>query len=113
LQENAVQRYAINLDDLPPYDDEEACATYEALLCRDFNTSSKATRNNSVTAGLQSAVPNASGDPAETGDAIATDGREMDDESRNEGPIEAETGDTSELVSVSLLLTCKHLLITL
>lgn len=98
LQENAVQRYAINLDDLPPYDDEEACATYEALLCRDFNTSSKATRNNSVTAGLHSAVPNASGDPVETGDAIATDSREMDgDESRNEGPIEAETGDTSEL----------------
>jgi hypothetical protein len=114
LQENAVQRYAINLDDLPPHDDEEACAAYEALLCRDFNTSSKATRNHSVTAGLHSAVPNVSGDPAETGDTIATDSREMDeDESRNEGPMEGETGDTSELVSASLLLTFKRLLITL
>ncbi|KAG1785964.1 uncharacterized protein HD556DRAFT_1434905 [Suillus plorans] len=92
LQENAVQCYAINLDDLPSYDDEEACATYEAPLCRDFNTSSKATRNSSVAAGLHSAEPNASGD------AIATDGREMDeDESGNEGPVQAESGNTSEL----------------
>jgi len=108
LQETAVQRYAINLDDLPPYDDEEACAIYEAPLCRDFNASSKATRSNSGAAGLHSTVPNASGN------AVATDGREMDeDESGNEGLVEAETGDTSELVSVSFLLTSKRLLITL
>lgn len=108
MQENAVQCYAINLDDLPSYDNEEACATYEAPLCRDFNTSSKATRNSSGAAGLHSAEPNASGD------AIATDGREMDeDEIGNEGPVQAETGNTSELVSVLLLLTLKRLLTTL
>ncbi|KAG0694532.1 hypothetical protein DFH29DRAFT_985243 [Suillus ampliporus] len=96
LQENAVQRYAINLDDLPPYDDEEACAAYEAPLCRDFNSSSKATRNNSGMTGVNSAASNASsGLPADIGDAIATDDREMDDDEI--GTVEAETGDSSEL----------------
>lgn len=67
-----------------------------------------------MTAAIHSAVPNALGDPAETGDTIATNSREMDeDESRNEGPMEGETGDTSELVSASLLSTFKRLLITL
>ncbi|KAH7921919.1 hypothetical protein BV22DRAFT_1131886 [Leucogyrophana mollusca] len=38
LVDVVVQRYAINLDDLPPHEDEDACAAFEAKLCRDFNS---------------------------------------------------------------------------
>lgn len=31
-----TQRYQIDVDDLPTYEDEKACAAYEAKLCRDF-----------------------------------------------------------------------------
>jgi len=31
-----TQRYHLTLDDLPPHEDEKACATYEAKLCRDY-----------------------------------------------------------------------------
>jgi hypothetical protein len=31
-----TQRYHLALDDLPPYEDEKACAAYEAKLCRDY-----------------------------------------------------------------------------
>jgi hypothetical protein len=32
-----TQRYSLSLDDLPHHEDEKACATYEAKLCRDFS----------------------------------------------------------------------------
>jgi hypothetical protein len=31
-----AQRFQIGLDDLPDHEDEQACARYEAKLCRDF-----------------------------------------------------------------------------
>ena len=37
LADAAVMRYSLSLDDLPPVEDEKACATYEAALCRDFS----------------------------------------------------------------------------
>ncbi|KAN0087454.1 hypothetical protein V8E55_006075 [Tylopilus felleus] len=37
LADAAVKRYSLSLDDLPLAEDEKACATYEAALCRDFN----------------------------------------------------------------------------
>lgn len=94
LQENAVQRYTINLDCLPPFDDEDACAAYEAPLCRDFSNIAKSSRTTSG----RTVMPVDSG--ASTGDVMPTEAREMDeDESGNEGPVEGETGDTSDLVS--------------
>lgn len=94
LQENAIQRYTINLDCLPPSDDEDACAAYEAPLCRDFSNianSSRATSGRTV-------MPVDS--DTSTGGVVPTEAREMDeDESGDEGHVEGETGDTSELVS--------------
>lgn len=37
LAEAAVQRYTLSVADLPPFEDEQACGTYEAPLCRDFS----------------------------------------------------------------------------
>lgn len=105
LEENAVRRYSINLDDLPPSDDEEACAAYEAPLCRDFNSNSKPSRNTSGRTGVMPvnlAAPVAFG-AFEMGVAMTTEARE--DENVDEGPAEGETGDTSYLVSAPFLST--------
>ncbi|KAH7885344.1 hypothetical protein F5I97DRAFT_1884682 [Phlebopus sp. FC_14] len=37
LADAATQRYALTVEDLPLFEDEKACAAYEAPLCRDFN----------------------------------------------------------------------------
>ncbi|KAL4073230.1 hypothetical protein V8B97DRAFT_2023022 [Scleroderma yunnanense] len=52
LAEAAVQRFALSVADLPPSEDEQACAAYEAPLCRDFNNP-KGNRTNSNSASLQ------------------------------------------------------------
>ncbi|KAF8133652.1 hypothetical protein EV363DRAFT_927496 [Boletus edulis] len=60
LADAAVRRYSLSLDDLTPAEDEKACATYEAALCRDFsnlkmlraNSSGSSNQTSSVTAAL-------------------------------------------------------------
>ncbi|OJA08806.1 hypothetical protein AZE42_01301 [Rhizopogon vesiculosus] len=102
LQENAVQRYTINLDNLPPSDDEDACAAFEAPLCRDFNSNSKSSQNTSGRTGILPLNLLASGASGvlEMGNAMTTVNEVhamYEDESGDEGPVEGETGDTSDL----------------
>lgn len=46
LADAAIQRYTLSIADLPPSEDEQACAAYEAPLCRDFSNA-KGNRGNS------------------------------------------------------------------
>lgn len=43
IAEAAVRRYTLSVADLPPLEDEQACAAYEAPLCPDYNNT-KASR---------------------------------------------------------------------
>lgn len=104
MQENAVQRYTINLDNLPPSDDEDACAAYEAPLCRDFNNNSKSSRSTSGRAGVIPLNLTASGASGVLeSDAMTIEVHETDEDEIGHELAEGETGDASELVSAPLL----------
>ncbi|KAI6044807.1 hypothetical protein EDC04DRAFT_2932465 [Pisolithus marmoratus] len=60
IAEAAVQRYTLSVADLPPLEDEQACAAYEAPLCPDYSNT-KASRLGSNTGSThQRAVNNPS-----------------------------------------------------
>lgn len=68
LADAAVRQYAISLDDLPPTEDEKACATYEAALCREFSNVKMLRANpsgpsNHQTPGTSASLPSGSGEP--------------------------------------------------
>jgi len=82
LADAAVQRFTLSVADLPPSEDEQACAAYEAPLCRDFNNS-KGNRGNSNSASSQHNLPGVSqySPHNEPGPAsMVGSSREMDDD---------------------------------
>ncbi|KAF8555227.1 hypothetical protein OG21DRAFT_928362 [Imleria badia] len=81
LADAAVRRYSLSLDDLPPVEDEKACATYEATLCREFSNLKMIRANSS---GSSNQTPGASASLA--GESAAADDAEM--ESQEEDPRE-------------------------
>ncbi|KAH7913399.1 hypothetical protein BJ138DRAFT_1081602 [Hygrophoropsis aurantiaca] len=83
LADHAVQRYNISLDDLPPYEDEEACAGFEAKLCRDFN-SAKSSFDISASVPLSPSHEDGAVDAPVDGDV--------------DTPIDAEDGEEEEMV---------------
>ncbi|KIJ64454.1 hypothetical protein HYDPIDRAFT_175437 [Hydnomerulius pinastri MD-312] len=109
LADAAMQRYSISLDDLPPSEDEKACAAFEAPLCRDFNNSkviraNASTNMNAVTSSSSQATPPT--EPDAPGDLGEVDEAEMDMREGGaegivieEGPEEeaANNSDTPEL----------------
>lgn len=98
-----MRRYSLSLDDLPPVENEKACATYEAALCRDF-TNLKMIRANSSGSSNQTAP--LAGESAETIDAEMEgqddDPREVVIEETDETPA---MDDGPDLVRSRLLYT--------
>jgi hypothetical protein len=96
-----TQRYQISIDDLPPYEDEKACAAYEAKLCRDFIIPRFADDATTAEGDAQEQADGEVG--AVEGDADIIDDIEMDelvDDARdNSGP---------ELVNISRRLQVKN-----
>ncbi|KAG6336050.1 hypothetical protein ID866_3023 [Astraeus odoratus] len=85
LVDTAVQRYSLSMADLPPSEDEQACAAYEAPLCRDFNTA-KSNRGSSGSGSVRASASGFSGvegssDEMHEGIAVeANEGETTDDE---------------------------------
>jgi hypothetical protein len=108
LADAAMQRYRLSLDDLPPADDEKACAAYEAPLCRDFSNL-KVIRAN-ANPSSSSLTPGDSAPSAEPGEPVEAteaemDGREEDADEIVVGELEEETpinSDGPDLVRVFL-----------
>ncbi|KAF8840739.1 hypothetical protein BDN67DRAFT_968036 [Paxillus ammoniavirescens] len=93
LADAAMHRYRLSLDDLPPADDEKACAAYEAPLCRDFSNM-KVIRAN-ANPSSSSLTPGDSAPFAEPGEPVEAteveDGREEDADEIVAGELEEET----------------------
>ncbi|KIN93376.1 hypothetical protein M404DRAFT_948149 [Pisolithus tinctorius Marx 270] len=68
VAEAAVQRYTLSIADLPPLEDEQACAAYEAPLCPDYS-STKASRVSSNATHQRSANGSSNTEPLGTDEA--------------------------------------------
>ncbi|KAG9315906.1 hypothetical protein JVU11DRAFT_3556 [Chiua virens] len=92
LADAAVKRYSLSLDDLPPVEDEKACATYEAVLCRDYNNMKMIRANSS---GSSNQTPGASTSPA--GESAETHDVDMESQEDTHEFVVEELEETSAM----------------
>lgn len=100
LSDAAVRRYSLSLDDLPPLEDEKACAAYEAALCRDFSNAKMIRAN---TSGPSNPAPGASASTSESVEAEMEGQEDEPGEFVVEEPEETTVNDGPDLVRSYLL----------